>query len=131
MATARDILLPCALGAFVLGAFACGPSAPPQEPGYEAMVASNTSEPKTEVERALLQRLAALESATQPKDTAVPVSGGELSVLGTTVVLGSVYDAASGRQCRSITIEAQPRRLVCRFESDWAFVDDVFLESSQ
>jgi hypothetical protein len=66
------------------------------------MVASGHVEPSSEVERLALLRLDEI-----PPDSAVGIDGHR-------VMAGSPYVAASGRTCRTLSIEGSSARLACR-----------------
>ncbi len=110
------------LGALVTASLlaACGSPPPPQAPppGYRELIAPGTRPAASDVERAVLRQLAQL------------APNAEVTIAGHVVVAGVPYDAASGRQCRSVTIRGAakadgaraPAGLACFVNSAWSFV---------
>jgi hypothetical protein len=94
------------------------------QPRTESVVVSPPSAiaPEDDFERELLRRLSSLP-AEQP-----------VSIDDATVTARAPYYAASGRTCRALTIQsagqsagsAARSRLVCREDSEWFFVPEVF-----
>lgn len=98
---------------------ACGPSAhTPGDQSYAASVAPGTRTPANKVEEAILQRLSDL------------VPNEATSIEGQSVTTSKAYTAASGRQCRRVTIDGPQTRtsLACLMPQGWSFVPTVFVK---
>ena len=104
--------------------WACGSgSAAAPDPEYQRLARAGTVEPKSELEREILEALPGMEPGE-------PVEVGDGRA-----VADREYAAASGRTCRYVTIYA-PRdagassRLACRQNSAWSFVPEVLAPES-
>lgn len=98
----------------------CGTAPAPQQPdpSYTALTHPGTRAPADELERAILEQLARL-----PADKPTTVAG-------RSVTAGTAYTAASGRDCRSISVQASgvaagKALLACKFSKGWSYVPDV------
>lgn len=111
------------LAALALAIIGC--AKPPLEPraAADANDVGGTFEPKTELERAVLQALPGLPDNAPKK------------IAGATVVAEAAYAAASDRTCRALTFSDKAdgqatRRLACLSGGHWVFVPDVFGSSA-
>jgi hypothetical protein len=98
----------------------CGSAQSPEDQRYAALIAPATRAPSGPVEEAILLRLEELKP-NQPT-----------TIEGHQVRVGPVYSAASGRDCRRITIEGPTTQgsLACLMPEGWSFVPTVFADES-
>jgi hypothetical protein len=108
-------------GALILAMTAGGCSRPAVEPRAvaDANDTGATLAPRNDVERAVLKAVSSLPT------------GAPSRVAGATVVAEAAYTAASGRTCRSLSINNPPGsqsvyRLACANGGSWFFAPDVF-----
>lgn len=115
---ASHSLVVCVIGSS-LALAACGPAM--QKPSEQALRDAQDTGTRTaganNLEKAVLVELPSLPPES-PR-----------TIQGQPVVAGAAYFAASGRQCRQVTLGSSTgssRRLACADEDGWFFVPDVF-----
>lgn len=110
-----------------LGGTGCGGAETPAERDiwYTSSLRPGHVAPETQGERELLARMGQVPANE-------PVTFG-----GQTFVVDEPYFAASGRQCRSVTVRPTPEaervevKLACEDDTAWVFVPDVFQERAR
>jgi len=120
LASRRVVLASLAAAVAIAATAACGTSAPPPatDPSYKLLTEPGTRAPADDLERAILKQLSGLTADQQA------------TIGGRTIVAGAPYSAASGRTCRSVSVNAganAPARdhLACKIGEAWSFVPDV------
>lgn len=104
----------------MLAVGACGATREAQkpDPSYTVLTKPGTRPPANDVERAVLAQIDKLPA------------GQASTVAGRNVTAGAMYTAASGRRCRTVTLQpsaatAAKSMLACKFDNRWAYVPDV------